>query len=447
MFLPGRSQSHAFIPFLLLRLGRAFSPTTPPSRAHDVIAVLAASSSQFCPSYTSHRHHCSMAKKPNEVRTNLRRSTRLSQARGSIEKNEPKPAPKKSAGKRKQTRDITDISSSKESSTDYSPQDGPNLLLDLGPLIMGKLIKRPSATVKSPYVSDVMIIGENGEEGDIVLAHSPALDVGGLCVPNTTVFMSVRPPGGKTSHSIELVLAPAPNCLTVDHDSGILVGAHPQLGEKLAESVLQKGLLQDVIGYGEARLDTSKRSSTKKNKKQDVEHEEDGVVLRRQCTYGDSRVDFELIDHSKKAEAKSLSLIEVKNVVCSDVAATLAPEKTGPNHCVIISEKKDYSRTAIFPWGRIGQTFKGKKVVSERAIKHLRNLGNLTATDNNINAIVLFVINRSDCEGFRACHEQCPMFAAELKAASEKGCTVTSFRVRWTREGKAYFDGIMPVAL
>lgn len=304
--------------------------------------------------------------------------------------------------------------------------------------------------MKSPYVSDVMIIKENGEEGEIVLAHSPALDVGGLCAPNTTVFMSVRPPGGKTSHSIELLLAPAPNCATVDDDSGILVGAHPQLGEKLAEIVLQKGLLQDVIGYGAARLDTRKRTSSPKKKKkqeEDDEPQDQGVVLRRQCTYGDSRVDFELTDYSQEDKTKARSLVEVKNVVCSDFAASLAPEKTGPNHCVITSESEEYSRTAIFPWGRIGQTFEGKKVESERAIKHLRNLGNLTTTDENINAIVLFVINRSDCEHMRACHEQCPTFAAELKKTAEKGCVVTSFRVRWTREGKAYFDGIIPVTL
>ena len=170
-------------------------------------------------------------------------------------------------------------------------------------------------------------------------------------------------------------------------------------------------------------------------------------MLRRQVTYGDSRVDFELTDYSQGDKTKARSLVEVKNVVCSDVAASLAPEKTGPNHCVITSESEEYSRTAIFPWGRIGQTFEGNKVVSERAIKHLRNLGNLTATDEHMNAIVLFVINRSDCEHMRACHEQCPTFAAELKKTAEKGVLVTSFRVRWTREGKAYFDGIIPVTL
>jgi DNA-binding sugar fermentation-stimulating protein len=163
------------------------------------------------------------------------------------------------------------------------------------------------------------------------------------------------------------------------------------------------------------------------------------------------------------------SLIEVKNVVCTDVKANLAPKKRGINHCVIVSETEPYSRTALFPWGRVGQTFEGNKVVSERAIKHLRNLANLssmpsslsssspttrtssspttTTSSTNFNGIVLFVVNRSDCESMRACHEACPIFASELKAAVDKGCTVVSFKVHWTTDGKAYFDRIVPVKL
>jgi NAD-dependent dihydropyrimidine dehydrogenase PreA subunit len=195
---------------------------------------------------------------------------------------------------------------------------------------------------------------------------------------------------------------------------------------------------------------------------------------------------------SKNEEKKQVTikraLIEVKNVVCSDYSAQYAPVKTGPNHCVIIvpetqndkddndndddnkndidnnnkndisKANKEYVRSGIFPWGRVGQTFEGKKVVSERAIKHLRNLSKLnnsttTSTEDNNNhntplqTVVLFVINRSDCQQMRACHEQCPVFATELKSVSEKGTLVISFRTRWTEDGKAYFDGIVPVSL
>ena len=321
------------------------------------------------------------------------------------------------------------------------------LLLDLGNLVKGRLVKRPSAQVRSPYVSDVMIVNENGDDVETVQAHSPALDVGGLCVPSTTVFMKERPPGGKTSHSIELLLAPAPNKAVVEGDDGILVGIHPSLGEKLAEEALKKGLLRDAIGLGQAFEIPSSRK--KKHEKEEDKLEPKGITLRRQCTYGDSRLDFELTDHSvdSNGKPKPRTLVEVKNVVCSDYAAHLAPEKTGPNHCVITSDAEKYSRTAIFPWGRVGQKFEGKKVVSERAIKHMINLGNLTSKDDSLNGVVLFVINRSDCKLMRACHEACPVFASTIKTTAEKGCIVTSFRVRWTRDGKAYFDGIVPVSL
>jgi DNA-binding protein, stimulates sugar fermentation len=317
-----------------------------------------------------------------------------------------------------------------------------------------------------------------------------------------------------------LILAPAPHCATVDHkdvaNTGVLVGVHPQLGEQLAQSALSKGLLQDVIGYGPATLATQ---SPKRPSRQPVQSSSQQgskeVVLYRQCTRGDSRVDFELVEYSSSTpattttssssrtthhttststmepitdpdpEAATLphkcSLIEVKNVVCSDVKADLVPPAaTTDNYnnnnkkkkrninsnsrhaCIIPSHTEPYARSAIFPWGRLGQTFEGTKVVSERAIKHLRNLANLSSPsqdkkDNvndtakndykNVNGIVLFVINRSDCQSMRACHEACPMFAKELKIASEKGCIVTSFRVHWKMDGKAYFDGIVPVTL
>lgn len=112
------------------------------------------------------------------------------------------------------------------------------------------------------------------------------------------------------------------------------------------------------------------------------------------------------------------------------------------------SSTEKYRRYGIFPWGRVGQTFEGKKVVSERAIKHIRNLANMVARkDENIKATILFVVNRSDCERMRACHEQCPVFASELSDAVKKGCSVVSVKIRWTKEGKAFFDGLIPVIL
>ena len=72
----------------------------------------------------------------------------------------------------------------------------------------------------------------------------------------------------------------------------------------------------------------------------------------------------------------------------------------------------------------VAQEFEGQKVVSTRAIKHIRNLVDMRSEE--VRPIVLFVVNRSDCERVRACGEACPVFAKELAKASKKGVLVVA---------------------
>jgi len=376
------------------------------------------------------------------------------------------------------------------------------LLLDISPLVRGKLIKRPSSQIRSPYVADVQIL----PDGPVVLAHAPALNVGGLCLPGSTVYMSIRN-GGKTTHAIELVEDPSQtqrleNENGEEEDGAVLVGAHPRLGESLAEQILKLGLLKDQIGFGPAMdydlEDDTKKKTSKKSKKSKVDIETEKVeskiyeeeersnkallveekihrvYLRKQRTYGNSRVDFELssghlpssltnTSTSKtsihKFDISKIGLVEVKNVVCADYSIENAPEKREKNHCVIIAEPDDsdsdtpYLRSGLFPWGLVNQTFENQKVVSARAIKHVRHLADIakgqTGSKNKpvIQPTILFIVNRSDCVSMRACHEACPMFASELKVASESGVNVIAARIRWSRRGEAFFDSLIDVDL
>ena len=234
----------------------------------------------------------------------------------------------------------------------------PALLYDLGPLVAGTVLRRPSATIRSPYVADIQL---DDDASSVVLAHAPALDIGGLCAPGCKVLMKVRKPGGKTSHSIELVtclgpesgptgsgafsiplllLPPSTLQLKTLPPSSVaaLVGAHPRLGEDLAKEVIKRGMMDGV----------------------------DGLDIKTQVTLGDSRVDFVVPSSSSGSH-----VIEVKNVVCADYHASTAPAKINANHCVVTSSVPlpSYERSGLFPWGRVGQEFEGKKVVSARAIK------------------------------------------------------------------------------
>jgi sugar fermentation stimulation protein A len=121
---------------------------------------------------------------------------------------------------------------------------------------------------------------------------------------------------------------------------------------------------------------------------------------RREVRYGaNSRVDF-LLEHPDRAPA----WLEVKNCHLSRTKGL-----------------------AEFP-----------DCVAARSLKHLRELeAMVTAGDR---AIVLFVVQRTDCEAFTACHELDPMFAHGLDKAADAGveglvyaCDVVVSGVRITR--------------
>ena len=160
-------------------------------------------------------------------------------------------------------------------------QPGP-MLVDLGELVPGKLIKRPSEHIKTPYVADIELLSS----GEMILGHSPSLDCAGLIRPGKQVLMTPSPPGSKaaTSHAIKLVAETArANC------EPALVGAHPKLAEQLAQAALSAQLIPELPS---------------------------GYELTKEKTYGHSRVDFVLTYPDG-----STTLVEVKNVTGADYSS------------------------------------------------------------------------------------------------------------------------------
>lgn len=371
-------------------------------------------------------------------------------------------------------------------------------LLDLGKLLRGTLVKRPSAVIKSPYVADVSIHKMGSANTDsattaatsTLLAHAPALDVGGMCVVGSEIYLSERGGEGKTSHSIELVRgAPLGGIFANSDDAtnqngGVLVGAHPRLGELIAEEVLKLGLLQQALplkrGFtlgpvndfcttkkGSPKKSNPKKESPKKTNPEKLTADESQTAatdarivdavpnmkinLSQQVTLGDSRVDFQITLTNIHKDISHRVIFEVKNVVCADYESGTEPIDAGPGDCVIVAPsssgmdgKRGYQRSALFPWGRTrGQKFDGRSVVSERACKHMKNLQSLIHED--VTPVVLFIVNRSDCESIRPCREKCPVFAEVLEEVVCSGVKALAVRVRWTEEGQCFYDGMIPV--
>ena len=66
------------------------------------------------------------------------------------------------------------------------------MLHTLPALQRATVIKRPSASIKSPYVADITL-----EDGTMALCHTPGQSCSGLVVPGRTIYVSKGKEGSK----------------------------------------------------------------------------------------------------------------------------------------------------------------------------------------------------------------------------------------------------------
>ena len=299
-------------------------------------------------------------------------------------------------------------------------------LVDLGVLSKAIIVNRPSKSVKSPYVADVLLldgltfgateksriravleetpkkkkeIDERkarlhdlliGLGPDLQLAHAPSLDCAGIVVPGALVLLApAASETAKTAYTIYLCeeIREGGTCVTV--------GYHPNLAERACKAMLSAGRVESVLS---SPLD------------QDEE-----LLLTSQRTFGDSRFDFVLESSNR------IVVIEVKNVVGADYTIGSVPLSRSPVGVYSVPPSSTRQRSAIFPHGT--NTKPGLPCISDRAIKHLHSLTNLhgTVIDGKVvECAVVFMINRADCDAFRPCHEADPLFAQMLMKAQRK---------------------------
>ena len=334
-----------------------------------------------------------------------------------------------SSQKKAKTTTVTALKE-RASCSDAVSIDKGRLLFDLAandPLVEATLLRRPSKRNRSPYVADVRLRDDDRE----AIAHVPNLDMGGKCIPGTTLLLKpARTPKGDLvgAHAVSPKYG-TPKCefhtqlVYVDETSWsstlytpTWVGAHPSLGEKVAKTWLEEMPLE-VFGWSSpiVRLQAQVRNPGG----------------------ADMRSDF-LVVHEDGTER----IVEVKTVVDTDYAVEAAPP--AGTKCVFTNDVVPYRRTALFPWGAGKQKGpEGEAVVSARAIHHVRELTRLQQRDD-IQATILFVVIRGDAVAFRANHEACPSFAKYLKLAQEAGVQVVARSVTWGTDkdrGKCY-DGV-----
>ena len=142
-----------------------------------------------------------------------------------------------------------------------------------------------------------------------------------------------------------------------------------------------------------------------------------------------SRFDFAGIDKNGK-----YFVLEVKNVPLADYADVSSVErkkmiKHGDFTNIAIKEKISY-----FPDG-----YRKKKgaVVSERALKHINELAEITHS-KIIRPIICFVVQRTDVSSFQASVLD-PIYKEAFNEAIKKGVEVIILVVSWNAKGEATF--------
>ena len=198
---------------------------------------------------------------------------------------------------------------------------------------------------------------------------------------------------------------------------------HPSLGEKIAEQLVGRNLLgAEFPKVKSFQREVSNVGGT------------------------DMRTDF-LIEHEDPTQLPRV--LEVKTVVDTDYHVSAVPtssleddneknkttasskKKKKKKQCLFTSDESPYDRTAIFPWGNSNQKGPdGEKVVSARAIKHVREITQLVQSQNYTGTI-LFVVIRGDAAQFRPNYEACPSFAKYLQQAKNAGVQILAKQVTW----------------
>ena len=207
------------------------------------------------------------------------------------------------------------------------------------------------------------------DDGREITAHCPNPGAMlGLNAPGLTAWVSRSDdPKRKLAHTLELVEA-----------DGGLVGINTMHPNRLVAEALAADAIPELSGY---------------------------ATHRREVKYGlNSRVDFLL-----EAPGRTPCWLGVNN----DKPFYNAHLK--PDHRVWLEVKNCHLMRspglAEFP-----------DCVAARSLKHLRELEAMVAEGDR--AVVLFVVQRTDCDAFSACRELDPSFAMGLDRAAETGVEV-----------------------
>lgn len=307
-------------------------------------------------------------------------------------------------------------------------------LLNYPELKLGQIIKRPSKVCKTPYVADTVFFDQDDEnQGEIneFQSHTPALGCCGLCEKDSVVLLNKidekKNKKSVCSYRVELAVLDLKNDknhkdfenLNIINTRKICVGINPKLAETIVEKCIQNNLIKNLTNV---------------------------IKYAREVKYLNSRFDFSGLDENGMP-----FVLEVKNVPLADFIDVPKKERKKTFKLIEEENKKnnkpnqfDFNdKIAYFPDGFRKNT---KVVVSERALKHVNELEELTLS-KKIRAILCFVIQRPDVKYFQTSNID-QIYKEAVYKAHQNGVEITTVQIEWNENGECKFiRNDLPISL
>ena len=165
-------------------------------------------------------------------------------------------------------------------------------------ILKAKIVNRPSKTIKSPYMADILI------DEHIELAHSPSLGLCGMIIKDINVLVTqCENDCRKSKYTIELVQSINPK-----NKKKIWIGANPLFGNKIFKNFINE--FNEFKNY---------------------------TIEKQEVKALNSRLDFLLTNNAKEkyyVEIKSVPLIEYNKEL--NITSTIFPDgyKNSKNQCI-----------------------------------------------------------------------------------------------------------------
>lgn len=270
------------------------------------------------------------------------------------------------------------------------------------------VIKRPSSSIKSPYVADIQLVDDDNDVIDfnIYLAHCPSLGCCGLSDKDSIVMLSENKNKTKTKYAVELCCF---NESKKDKQIEEYISLKPKNAEHIAYECLKNNLVLGVNNL--EKIDKEK-------------------------TFMNSRFDFHAIGNDNQEY-----IFEIKTVPLAYYVDV--PKKEYKKHTEYIESCEINDKISYFP---DGYRKNANEPVSPRALKHIQELEKISM-ETNINCNLVYIVQRTDVKSMQTSNIDL-IYKKAVQKAWLNGVNIKVIQIQWNEYGEAHFySNILPINL